>query len=391
MKRLGKPVVMLFLFCTIFSSELAGQLSSDARDRVFHSTVSIYAEKRIYFETDEGVYDSTFTWGGSGNVLSQDGWILTNAHVAFFNPLAIDPSFAEYDLPYEWYEPDFFVIYYNSNSELPPQELCYGYVREGYYFYHNPDMALIKCTSYLDGSIIPEDEEIFPECHRLGDSDDLDYGDEVYCVGYPDYSYRSISYTSGEITNLVSDVDEFGETVRYLLGTDADISSGNSGGAAVDRAGKLIGLPTSVQGGGVGGGRSYITPINRANWLLGKYVEEAELGASLEGRIVSAQTGEGIIGAELFILWPGVNVAEFMALVQKNPRTDEDNYWLNYSIFANCVSVIDGRFSLDHLLPSGYEYSIIVFANNYENNTAQDYLNINNSNDRNITLEMVRQ
>ena len=84
-------------------------------------------------------------------------------------------------------------------------------------------------------------------------------------------------------------------------------------------------------------------------------------------------------------------VDEFVALALKNPRTDEDSSWIEWAIFAYCTSLIDGRFSLDILLPSGYEYSIIAYANNYEYYTVQNYLNINNSNDRNITLELVRQ
>lgn len=388
MKSFGKFVVMFILLYTIFSSESAGQLSSGTRDRVFHSTVLIDAAYQIRLETTKGIVDTVLTWSGSGNVISPSGWILTNAHVAYFDPTFDDASLAEY-YPEEYYFPDQLVVYYTPDPELPPQPLYYAANVQGYYRYLNPDIALIKCNWRMDGSVIPLGEEIFPEYHRLGDSDDLDYGDDIYCVGYPDFAAGGISLTSGEITNMLADVDRFGETVRYFIGTDASISGGNSGGAAVNRNGKLVGIPTMGLPGS-GGWRGYITPINQAEWILGKWVEETELGASLEGRIVSEQTGEGIIGADLYILYPGVSVEEFVALWQSDPLTEEDYAALNYAIFAFCKSGIDGRFSLEHLLPSGYEYGVIVVASNHELMTAQNWLDIDNANDRDITLELVR-
>lgn len=389
MKSFSKYVVLFVLFCTIFSRESAGQLPSGTRDRIFQSTVLIEATVQLPWETSKGVIDTVFYWSGSGNVISPCGWILTNAHVAFFDPTFGDQSLEDY-YPAEFYIPDQIRVSYTSDPELPPQPLYYATVVEGNYRYLSPDIALIKCNWRMDDTAIPLEEEIFPEYHYLGNSGDLEHGDELYCVGYPDYAPGGISLTSGEITNILADVDRFGETVRYFIGTDANISGGNSGGAAVNREGKLVGLPTMGLPGS-GGWRGYITPINLAQWMLGKWVEETELGASLDGRIVSEQTGEGIIGAEMLILYPGVSVDDYLALLQKNPLTDEDYSVLNYYLFVNCKSGIDGRFSLEHLLPSGYEYSIIVGANNYEAIAAQNYLNINNTNDRNITLELVRR
>ena len=388
MKSFSKFVVIFVLLYTVFISESAGQLPSGTRDRIFHATVLIDVAYSLQLETPKGIVDTVLTWSGSGNVISPCGWIITNAHVAYFDPTFDDISLAEY-YPEEYYLPDQIVVYYTPDPELPPQPLYYAANVEGHYRYLNPDIALLKCNWRMDGSEIPRDEEIFPEYHRLGDSDDLDYGDNIYCVGYPDFAAGGISLTSGEITNILADVDRFGETVRYFLGTDASISGGNSGGAAVNRDGKLIGLPTSGLSGS-GGWRGYITPINQAQWMLGKWVEETELGASLEGRIVSEQTNEGIIGADLYILYPGVSVEEYVTLWRKDPLTDEDIAVLNYNIFAYCKSGINGRFSLEHLLPSGYEYSIIVLANNYEAMTAQNWLDIDNSRDKNITLELVR-
>ena len=390
MKWFGKSVGMLFMFCTIFSSELEGQLPRNVRDRVFGSTVFIEVEVDIPYETDKGdIGFETMYWSGSGNVLSPDGWILTNSHVAFFNPLDVYPSFDIVNCPFSWFIPDRIYISYTSDPDFKPQRLYVAYIVEGLpeFCYETFDLALLKCKWYLDGTQIPTDEDIFPDVHILGDSDDLEHGDEVYCVGYPDYAVGSISYTSGEVTNInASEVT--GE--RIYIGTDAAISGGNSGGAALDEDGKLIGLPTLGLPGSIGF-RNYIVPINLASFMLAKWVEEAGMGASLDGRIVSAQTGEGIIGANIYILQPGVDASDFKEACSYYQGTPEEDAILNSYIFASCISVIDGRFSLEHLLPTGYEYSIVVWVNNYEINAAQDCLDINRAGEENITLEMYRQ
>ncbi|MBN2587187.1 MAG: trypsin-like peptidase domain-containing protein [Candidatus Fermentibacteraceae bacterium] len=388
MKSFGKSVVMFILLCAIFISESSGQLQSGTRERIFHSTVLIEAAVQLQLETAKGVVDTLLYWSGSGNVISPCGWILTNAHVAYFDPTFGDQSLVDY-FPEDYYMPDQLLVCYTSDPELPPQPVYYADIVEGYYRYRDPDIALIKCNWRMDGSVIPLDEEIFTEYHYLGDSDDLEHGDELYCIGYPDYAAGGISYTSGEVTNILADADRFGYTERYFIGTDASISGGNSGGAAVNRDGKLIGLPTMGLSGSAGW-RGYITPINKARWMLGTWVEETGLGASVNGRVVSEQTGQGVIGADVYILYPEVSVDAFMELWRRDRLTDEEYAALVYAVFAYCKSGIDGRFCLEHLLPSGYEYSVIVSANSYEDMAAQDFLDISNANDRNITLELVR-
>lgn len=58
---------------------------------------------------------------------------------------------------------------------------------------------------------------------------------------------------------------------RAWIKIAAEISSGNSGGAAINAAGKLIGIPTSVRSHRrVGGKIGYIRPVNLAKSVLAK-------------------------------------------------------------------------------------------------------------------------
>ncbi|OGZ40912.1 MAG: hypothetical protein A3B04_00945 [Candidatus Portnoybacteria bacterium RIFCSPLOWO2_02_FULL_39_11] len=81
-------------------------------------------------------------------------------------------------------------------------------------------------------------------------------GDADYVIGFPESAKFNFSVTKGIISNLISN--------DVYFGTDAQIDRGNSGGAAVNSAGQLIGLPTYKY---VGGGdyRGYILDIHSLN------------------------------------------------------------------------------------------------------------------------------
>ncbi len=121
------------------------------------------------------------------------------------------------------------------------------------------DMALVEVTSGLYLQPIPEDYD-FPYLD-LGDSDALRNCAPLQILGFPvtggTGSRVSVTYTTGVVSGF--------ESVRFgtIIKTDADISSGNSGGAALDSEFRLIGLPTSVvpePGGNAQVG--YIHPVN---------------------------------------------------------------------------------------------------------------------------------
>jgi S1-C subfamily serine protease len=78
----------------------------------------------------------------------------------------------------------------------------------------------------------------------MGDADGLDVGDPIWLVGYPSTggqgSRVTITCTRGVVSGF--EASDFG----YVIKTDAEITSGNSGGAALDDEGRLVGVPTSL-------------------------------------------------------------------------------------------------------------------------------------------------
>lgn len=68
-------------------------------------------------------------------------------------------------------------------------------------------------------------------------------GDKVFVLGYPALSGKALTVTDGLISSLYS-------ADGYLI-TSAKISSGNSGGLAINKDGCFVGVPTAVYGDGV--------------------------------------------------------------------------------------------------------------------------------------------
>jgi len=94
---------------------------------------------------------------------------------------------------------------------------------------------------------------------RLGDSDVIKPGDEVYAVGNP-LGLNRDSVSRG----IISHTRRFVSGVLPFLQTDAAINPGNSGGALFNRNGEVIGMNTAIasQGDGKNLGVGYARPIN---------------------------------------------------------------------------------------------------------------------------------
>ncbi len=141
--------------------------------------------------------------GGSGIVLSEDGYILTNAHVVSdSNSIAVR-------------------VY---GEEIISAELI-GYDAKS-------DIAIIRADS---NDLIPA---------VLGDAFELNVGEEVVAIGSP--AGLTSTVTSGIVSAKNRQIRN-GTTGFYMdcIQTDAAISPGNSGGALVNMYGQVVGITSS--------------------------------------------------------------------------------------------------------------------------------------------------
>lgn len=153
-------------------------------------------------------YYNTSYGGGSGIVLSEDGYIVTNAHVIY------DEEYPDLEIA---------VKVYGRDEEYPAKIIGYD---------EKSDVALLKIET--TGLVAAE----------IGDSNALVVGDEVVAIGTPlDEAYAG-SVTNGIISGLDRVIDE-NETATTYIQTNAAINPGNSGGPLVNMYGQVIGINTA--------------------------------------------------------------------------------------------------------------------------------------------------
>ncbi len=171
---------------------------------------------------------------GSGFIISPEGYILTNDHVA--------GNAKE-------------IIVTMTNGEKYPAELVGTDMVS--------DVALLK----IKGKDFP--------CVKLGNSDDVIIGEWVITFGNPfglfeniDKPIVTVGVVSAKGMNL--NVDE-NRSYRGLIQTDAVINAGNSGGPLVNSAGEVIGINTLIYTAGVSQayiGYGFAIPINRVKSIV---------------------------------------------------------------------------------------------------------------------------
>jgi serine protease Do len=168
---------------------------------------------------------------GSGSIISSDGLILTNAHVA--DPAAVGETDAT---------PDALVIGIVKSEDQPP---TYAYRAEVKAIDGYMDLAVIQVTATVKGDRLDPSSLNLPYV-TLGNSDDVHVGDHISILGFPAIGGDTITYTSGDVSGFSAE-DQLGD--RAWIKTDATISGGNSGGMGTNDQGLLIGVPSIASSG----------------------------------------------------------------------------------------------------------------------------------------------
>ena len=193
-------------------------------------------------------------YSGSGSILTSDGLILTNAHVA--QPTA--EGLAEYYGDDGIGDPDYLLVALVNGMDDTSAEASYR-ARPVEVDGHR-DVAVVKIYADADGAPIDTESLDLPTM-PIGDSDAVHSGDDVTVLGFPGISESArLSVTKGVISTFI-DREDLGP--RSEIDTDARIAPGNSGGAAIDNDAKIIGIPSALfapDGSPVVSGR--IRPIN---------------------------------------------------------------------------------------------------------------------------------
>ena len=120
---------------------------------------------------------------------------------------------------------------------------------------------------------------------EYGSAAALNVGDAAVAVGSPLGLEGGPSLTVGVVSAFGRQVQTSATDVLYgMIQTDAPITSGSSGGALVDGAGRLIGITTAVGVSDVGvEGIGFATPIEIVTRVVDELVAEGEVGHAFLG------------------------------------------------------------------------------------------------------------
>lgn len=240
-----------------------------------NSTVGI----RTSITTNYWGYQTQAAAAGSGFILSADGYILTNYHVVE-----------------------------DSNS-----------ITVSLYDGTEYDATLVGCDESNDIAVLKIDAEgLTPVV--LGDSDNLNVGDQVVAIGNP-LGELTFSLTTGVVSALNREVTLSSNVTMNLIQTDCAINSGNSGGPLFNNHGEVIGIvsakyssasssssSTSVEGLG------FAIPMDDVADMVSQLVSNGYvsgqpiLGVSVNRNEISqeAQAYGVPAGAEILVVTPGL-------------------------------------------------------------------------------------
>jgi serine protease Do len=135
----------------------------------------------------------------------------------------------------------------------------------------------------------------------LGDSDKLEVGEWVLAIGSP--LELNFSVTAGIVSALSRDIDIIrtgSYAIENFIQTDAAINPGNSGGALVNARGEVIGINTAIKTPtGTNIGYGFAVPINMAKTVMDDFIKYGEvrrgyIGVQIESVTPTAAEGLGL-------------------------------------------------------------------------------------------------
>ncbi|HTU73233.1 MAG TPA: trypsin-like peptidase domain-containing protein [Trebonia sp.] len=195
---------------------------------------------------------TNYTGWGSGTVIAPTGLILTNAHVA--EPQAPGAAVA-LGLPGSQLDPNppYLSVEITTGAASPvmARYRARPVAVDGYL-----DFAVVQIYATSNGTPVNPATLHLPYL-PLGADGGIQLDQQVTVLGFPGVADSdSITVTSGVISTFVPDPLGHVRDPRFELETTARLAHGNSGGAAIDNSGQLIGVP-SLEVTGEGGDLSW--------------------------------------------------------------------------------------------------------------------------------------
>lgn len=194
---------------------------------------------------------STATATGSGIIISEDGYILTNNHVVSSSTSSSNSNSSYYQVSEA---SKLTVTLFNDDTEYEAKIVGKD---------EQTDLAVIKI------------EKTGLSKAEFADSDSIKVGEFAMAVGNPIGMQSSV--TCGIVSAVNREVTDSDGKQYTLIQTDAAINSGNSGGALVNSEGKVIGINTlKLSGTGIEG-MGFAIPINSTTDITSQLIQYSKV------------------------------------------------------------------------------------------------------------------
>lgn len=204
-KFIALLVIILFLISPVFPINYTSAIISQG---------ALKSVVRIICVTDEG------TWSGSGMIISNDGYILTNKHVVSGDAGDIYTGCSIGITDNEFSEPKFI---YTADTIIAAKGV---------------DLALLKINSTKTDFNY---SKVF--LYYLPPQ-----GTEIEALGYPSMGGNKITYTKGYVSGVIGSQDE-DDLGNLFIKADLRLDAGNSGGPSFTIAGEFMGINSAILAG----------------------------------------------------------------------------------------------------------------------------------------------
>ncbi|MBQ7186969.1 MAG: trypsin-like peptidase domain-containing protein [Ruminococcus sp.] len=196
---------------------------------------------------------------GTGIIMSEDGYIITNAHVVE-NARSVSVK-----LPSS----------YADDSENDEDALTF-------------DAKIIGTDAQSDIAVLKINKTGLTKA-EFGKSSDVKVGELAIVIGNPLSMELANSVTAGIISSLNRTITIEDRTMNYMQ-TDASINSGNSGGPLINAYGQVIGIASAAVTKSYGEGIGFAIPIDEAIPII----EDLISNGRVTGRPTLGVSGENI-------------------------------------------------------------------------------------------------
>ena len=272
------------------------QLSSTSEDMASYSEVYQKVSPSIVAIVVDSVQQGTES-SGSGVIMSEDGYIITNNHVVEGG--------------------DMYKVVLSDGKSYTAKLVGTD---------EQTDLAVLK----IDATGLTAAE--------FGDSDNLKVGDRAFAIGSPGGLEYQNSFTGGFISAINRNVT-INDRVMTLIQTDTAINPGNSGGALINSAGQVIGITNSKLSASSSDsasieGMGFAIPINTAKDIVDELIQNGYVSGrpsiGITGQNVESADGK-VSGVQVYSIdsrakaaSEGLQVGDVITAVDGTPTPDMD-------------------------------------------------------------------